>query len=522
MKSLIQKHAVTHRFAHIDEFLAYFVLAQLGTLIGYYVRGLKFIGEGVIETLDPDAVYLGVAGNHTHPDVFDEHSYNGESNSIKKKKDSAVMMVARRLGILGKPEYASIERLIMYAHHNDTNGSKNMMELGNLITLRYRDGWTEDQVWAWLEPIFRNSLHAFDRGSEKHRAVLDITRGKTFVPSAIDAVLSKFKPEKMTCKRFVLRNSFCLRDVVAVKIAKKFSRKIIRCQNTTRVDFVDPYDYTPQKGDVCIGFGDGPFGSLPAKKMAKLVKLRKGGQLSLVMKYVDNLNSRSGYHPFELAGLLVDLRLNRKDNRVSHWDMFRWATVDVDLLIRKQKRFLDAGDEFHNGFKSNPAKTRIFKRTGTIAGTTVTKKIVVVESDHLGISNYAFSKRGFECDIVICKNSKGHIAVQTRFSRGRRMDISTAVGKLRFAEMRARGIDTKTIDKRLFYEEGSMMECLAWYYHKDVEAVFSGSPTHPDVTLSKLSLDRIANIFLRVLEKHLGTSAQNVKTKYKNSKSKKA
>jgi hypothetical protein len=495
MKNLKNVIFVTHKKFHIEEAFCYYVLKRRGNLIGYKIDGVQFLGSGAIKKLRDNCLYVGVGGNHKDDlRVYDEHSYDGQNT----KNQSAIEILMKRHPILFSSK--GMKKIAQYVHQNDSHPKTHMMELGAMLKTKFNcESVSESKMLEWCSEIFEYRLNALEFDREEYKAFKTITRRNPMSKSDMGSMLEKFSPKCLPkIKRFVLRTDFCIRDVVAVLLAKHIGKKVFGFKKSPRVDFADSADYEYRKGDLAIGFRESPmFEDLPARKMAKLLRVHPNGKFAELMRFVVNVSVRPGYHPFELPTLLTDRNFYARGDQKLLWKNYLWAVKELEPLIQKQKQYLEAKDEYH---------LKLQKRENLSAKITVNslvKRIVLVETDNTMMAPYLFSDHKFQKDVVVCRNSKGHFYIATRKVDGQLYFISGIAGKLRRREMKLNNADASKISNERLYAPGTLSECPEWYYDGAQQALMNGAPTHPDISPSKISSRELFQIVCNCVKRDL-------------------
>lgn len=490
---------VTHEGPHTDEFAGELVLTDLGHLIGIRATQLVFVGKSIFKR--PENTFcLGVGGGQ-----FDEHVYDGHWKKKQGIKTSSVMLVAEKLGILGKDEYAAYEHVVKYAHDNDVNGPRYKMELGKILKDKFAQGQSEEDVWKWVRDVFEKRMSAFLEG-DRYKHFSDSINNLCYTKDQVEKELSYFTPQKQKVRRFVLSKRFTFNDIVAVKLAMFFGQKMFGTDTKTFVCFVDSRHYRPKSDDLCIGFGDGQFGTLPAKKMAKAVNLDRQGfrgkKFHHVMDYVDQLNDENNCYSWELAGLLTD-QLFAIESGGKHWDIYRWVSDEIRVMLEKQKDFLNAKHEFHSNLNSKDSdKVDIIHCYGYVH-----KKIAVINGiNNPQITNIALSKHGYSCDVVVYKNDRGNVIILTLDpkKKGSRFKLDVVTAELRYRELLLKGFMDDEIDSRLLYQSGTLINCEEWFWQDVTQSLINGGRTHSDIPATKISLDEIVAVVTTVMNIYLG------------------
>jgi hypothetical protein len=95
--------------------------------------------------------------------------------------------------------------------------------------------------------------------------------------------------------------------------------------------------------------------------------------------------------------------------------------------------------------------------------------------------------------VVIQQKSSGHIQIFT--DRRYELLIEDIVQMVRIEEMRAKG-KVQTTDWKILRADGKVPGVEEWYYHQEAQDLLNGSLTTPDVTPTRLSLERIRELVL--------------------------
>ena len=284
---------VTHCNPHIDELVGMYLELREGTT---NYQSLRFTSSNLnLKKQFEDLNITGIGiGNGEH----DEHKVDGKGSDA----DSAVITIAQKLNLTKDPRYSG---MVNYAHTNDSKGATISGELGTLITQMYYQGKSEEEVMKWVFEILDRDVALSNRSKER-KSFLRQQRGNMLSCSEMETILDTFNHTDKKVKRFVLPGSFTINDVAAVKLAQTFGFNLFNTNSHTRAIFVNPFTYEPKEDDLCIGFGQDGFAHLSMEKMVKVLRLPKNHNYTLVYEYIHGINSRSGYHPYELASLLSD------------------------------------------------------------------------------------------------------------------------------------------------------------------------------------------------------------------------
>lgn len=458
----------THENPHIDEAVGILLCIKYGDKINCKPVEVSFLGESIFSP-EPNTIYLGIGGG-----AFNEHVYDAS----KGKKTSSVMLLAEAMGITKDPKYRNIMELVNYAHHNDIKGSTNTTELGRIMKNKFALNQSDEEVWKWVYEVLCKKLESLEN-QEQYKDIAKKMRGNVFSKDALWKHISSFEAIDLSHKRrIVLRNEFAIQDVIAVYMIKHYS-KLNNLNFKTQIYFTseDGYEFNQKDSDLCIGFGNGHFAELPALKMQKQFNVKPDREFKLILDYVSNIHSRQGYHPYELAGLLVDRNVVKD---TSPYDNFIWALSELKLLTLKQRNYLSSLSDFHTGLKNK-------KYSQYYVGT---RKFVVIFSDNFDLVNVAMSKDGYEHDLVILRRSNGHTSI---FTKGKKLPMAGVTYKLRNAEMKKRGLNYLG-DFQSLFQEGALVSVPQWFYHKNTESIFNGAKTHSKIEPTLIPLKEIIEI----------------------------
>lgn len=114
-------------------------------------------------------------------------------------------------------------------------------------------------------------------------------------------------------------------------------------------------------------------------------------------------------------------------------------------------------------------------------------RLVAIQSDNPAAARAARYKQDLQADLVVQKNTSGHIYVSV--NQKRIWDLVDLVVRLRQAEQRKRGV-TLVENEDLLAVDGQAYEGDPWFHQAGV-AIFNGSLTAPDVAPTQLSLKEI-------------------------------
>lgn len=471
-----------HKAPHVEELVQLFIIM---TLEGEYNLPIKyrFVNESELPEIlkqYPDAIVIGMSGSE-----LDEHTRNG----VFKKAKSSIELFAQQFGI--PIEDKQFYGIMNYAKVNDTTGAHILLELGNLIKEFFKQKKSDKAVANWFFDYMKKDLEVLSSYSEEelkqiyaHLKDDAITNGKDYDKifrsgsNHLDVVKQKYHT-------IVIPKLHSVNTLVAVRIAKRYGKQF-GIKKDTKILFVSQ-SYRPRSGELAIGFGDGRFSIYPAERMLLACDMPYHN-FQVIMNYLRSVNLRSGFHQYEFASMYIrrQIACQGQDNLFkSLWETFNWGSSIIDVYLRKQQNFVSARGEIAKLLKEKKAYiTRISSM-----------KVLAIHSfSQVEMSNAAFAKNGYQCDILIAKNTKGNMIILFKAQAVQKFNIPEVVRSIRKFELLNRGVtDIHTI-YHLLSSEGSFDAVPWWFYHKEVGGIFNGSLTRTDVEPTTLSVSKIVGI----------------------------
>lgn len=477
---------LTHKQPHLDELTSAYIVKQIE---GEKEVTLAFTScKNEINNLlkkNPNGVFLGVGGSE-----LDEHSRNGVSVDAK----SSVELFSSEFHI----PFGEYEGLMKYAHNNDSQGSKILMELANIIKTKY-ERYSETEVFAWFENLIDHRTAVVRSLGEKETKNQAQIRKEPHIDSR--SYQKKFRSGKSiqlnaNYQTMLLPKSFNVNQLVAVKIGQNFGNNL-GINYRTKIKFVDPKHYVPRRGELAIGFGDGVLSEFPAEYMAQLccISDKNFRKYKLVMDYIKNLNTRTGYHPFEFAHLLMIRQFDvhgRLHDYKGLWKAFHWGSEEINLFVEKHCLFLHARRHLKNIKKEH--KLSVVKVNGL--------KLCALHSNDYDdvITNVLRSPDGENADIVICKKKSGNIVILFKAHPARKLNTAGLVAQIRRAECKVQSRHVSKEQERLFYCDGSLDCVPEWYYQSETGNILNGSKTHQETPPTQIPLEKIQAFVVKTMK----------------------
>ena len=197
-----------------------------------------------------------------------------------------------------------------------------------------------------------------------------------------------------------------------------------------------------------------------------------------LLDYVVSDDLEGSKDRFGLASLVVTLNRHHPDNPQLVTD---WANTAIDAIYERQHSFQGVVAEEY------AEKARFY----SITLGSRPLKAVAIESDLDQVQAYSRSKAGGQAAITVQLRSNGQVSIMTNKYYRLRLPELTRI--LRVEELAVRGEKSSL----RWYEmevEGTLQEVPQWHYFKPGEMLLNGSPTHPDVPPTAISLDRIMEL----------------------------
>lgn len=205
--------------------------------------------------------------------------------------------------------------------------------------------------------------------------------------------------------------------------------------------------------------------------------------LEKVTKYCLVTDLKGGSHPYDPASIIKLINDEWFDRDPQY--ALQLAKQIVKVMFNDQIRFFnEAGSayrgcsEVHEGFHNR-------------------KKIKVISlvTDDSNMAKYARSKFGDEADVVIKKDSLGHVYIST--AKKSNINLDDVIALLRLEEMRiktnGKPVNTKLGDLQV---AGTMVGVEEWHYEPTHPAIFNGSKTATEKPATKIPFERIIYIVL--------------------------
>lgn len=98
-------------------------------------------------------------------------------------------------------------------------------------------------------------------------------------------------------------------------------------------------------------------------------------------------------------------------------------------------------------------------------------KVIAIESNNVGLSGFLRSQMGGRYDVIVQKNSNGHVNILTRPTK--RVDLRKLVALIRLAENSANGIETNANRAELMMP-GRFEGVKNWYYDTATNSILNG------------------------------------------------
>ncbi|MGD0976771.1 MAG: hypothetical protein ABR875_00555 [Minisyncoccia bacterium] len=119
-------------------------------------------------------------------------------------------------------------------------------------------------------------------------------------------------------------------------------------------------------------------------------------------------------------------------------------------------------------------------------------KIIMIESDNIGMPGYLRSQIGGRFDVVVQRREAGFVNILTRPTK--RIDLRSLVALIRVREAEHAGIG---LSSKLFdlIQSGRISEVNNWYYDTATNSILNGGSTPtPDIEPTKISWDELAQV----------------------------
>jgi len=201
---------------------------------------------------------------------------------------------------------------------------------------------------------------------------------------------------------------------------------------------------------------------------------------------------QSGDYTIERIAKVAKKLIADKKITIEDIDPAVWLKKGEDAIRLHQIYFEDAIIEFKEKNALGQVRAIKIKSNGTAM------PIVAVKSDNYRMGAALRSAKGISAAVVIQKSLKekicspeyrGHlISISTNRQYGLQLEETAAI--IRYEEQ-AKKEEMITDDWHYLRLEGNVTGAEEWYYDTDMQMLFNGSLTHPEVPSTRLSLDTL-------------------------------
>lgn len=215
--------------------------------------------------------------------------------------------------------------------------------------------------------------------------------------------------------------------------------------------------------------------------VAKFLGLDEKLWMQKVLKYCKTNDLKGASHPYDPGNMikLINDEWFDKDPQYA----VRLARQFVKVMINDQIRFFNvAGEAYEACSEVHDAVHR---------GKNIT--IVSMVTDDVNMPKYARSSFGDSADVVIKKDSKGHVYIST--TKASNIVLTEVVKLLRVEEFRMKNPGKPVLFEKEELEREAVVEGIEeWHYEPTHAAIYNGSKTATEKPATKLSLEQIIKI----------------------------
>lgn len=244
-------------------------------------------------------------------------------------------------------------------------------------------------------------------------------------------------------------------------------------------------------GTLQLGVGGGRFDEHPrpgrdrkeghsaTSLVATALNVASDEGLKRTLDYVITDDLEGSRNPFSLASLVVTLHRQHPNDPQFVID---WATTAIDALLANQQHFFG---ETRREFEEKAVITT-FRQHGK------KRKLAAIETDDLQVPAFARSKLGGYVAVVIMRNSGGQTSILT--NKHYRLKLNDLARCVRIEERRTKDESRPSANWKSLEIEGEVSGAEEWFYFKEGEMLLNGSPTHPEVPPTSLTLERLVEL----------------------------
>lgn len=297
--------------------------------------------------------------------------------------------------------------------------------------------------------------------------------------------------------RIVTHTAPHLDEIFAIWLLRQYGEEQFPGISTAPVEYWDAEmaetsaDDHLADGTLLVGVGGGRFDEHPregskrkaghcaSSLVAAALGVGEDEALQRMLDYIinDDLHGSNNHH--DLASIVVTLNREHPDDPQLVND---WATTAIQALLAHQLRFFEE------------VRTEYEEKAHVVCARWHRNKlrIVSIESDNLQIVSYARSKHGGRAAIVIVRKSNGQTAIMSNPLMDLKLNDLARI--VRVAEQRAKGGQLTTRRWKDLEAEGTIAGAEEWYYQLGGEMLLNGSPTHPEVPPTHLTLQELTEL----------------------------
>lgn len=246
-------------------------------------------------------------------------------------------------------------------------------------------------------------------------------------------------------------------------------------------EFLDKY---APEGKIEVGVGGGPLDEHPTAEdkrkedecattlVAKALGVDDDPALEKILRFVLIHDTKGGAQPFDLSYLvgLVNQQFPNEPEKV-----FKWASIALEAKYQEQVQYFAAEME-------NAEIEEIPGPHGQAL------KLVSIVSDNRQMAKFLRSE--VNAAVCIMKKSSGQVQILT--NKKFNLTLYDVAQMINLAEQEAEG-NVRITDWKKLSAEGTILNGK-WFFHYEGRILLNGSPKHPDVPPTQLSLERIKEI----------------------------
>ncbi len=206
----------------------------------------------------------------------------------------------------------------------------------------------------------------------------------------------------------------------------------------------------------------------------------KDDAIEAITEFISGGDNGRSCSEFSLLGLARSLYCQYPEATT---DVIAWGAVALGAIYKHQQMFwTSAKEEFENAEVEEITHLR---------GQTI--KVATLVSDSEQVATFARSKKGGGVAVLILKRSSGHVSILT--NRKSEIELYDVAQMVRREEQEAKG-KVVTSSWQLLSGENSVPGAEEWYFHIASQCLMNGSPKHPDVPSTRLSMERIKELVI--------------------------